>query len=249
VRAASAPGRLAGRVVAITGGARGLGLLTTRTLLDQGAQVIANHRAGAGELAGLAAEHPGTLHLVPGDVAEEETALSMIGTARELGRLDVLIHNAASTRDGPLVRMAAEDWDEVVRVNLRGAFLATKHAVRMMMRRRYGRVIYVSSLSAVIGNAGQANYAASKAGLHGLSNAVAQEYSAYNIRSVVLAPGLLDIGLGAQLDPAVKSRKASRSLLGIGEGESVAATIAFLAGPEADFINATVIRSDGGVVY
>jgi 3-oxoacyl-[acyl-carrier protein] reductase len=136
-----------------------------------------------------------------------------------------------------------------MRVNLRGAFLATKHAVRVMIRRRYGRLIYVSSLAAVIGNAGQANYAASKGGLHGLSHAVAQEYSSRGIRSVVLAPGLLDTGLGAALPDPVRARKAERTLLGVGEAASVASTIAFLAGPHADFINAAVVRSDGGVAF
>src|SRR5205823_8849117 len=142
--------------------------------------------------------------LVAGDIGCEETAEKLIAVARALGKLDVLILNAAITRDQPLVRMPVEDWDEVLRVNLRGAFLVTKQALRVMMRHRYGRLIYLSSLSALIGNAGQAGYAASKAALHGLSHTVAQEYASYNIRSVVLAPGLLDIGLGAGLDPAVK---------------------------------------------
>jgi 3-oxoacyl-[acyl-carrier protein] reductase len=240
---------LAGRVVAITGGAGGLGLLTTEELLRQGARVVANYRSAGDGLDELAEKYPGALHPVPGDVATEPVAEAVAAAAKRLGRLDVLVHNAATTRDGLLVRMSAADWDEVVRVNLRGAFLATKHAVRLMMRARYGRVIYVSSLAAVIGNAGQANYAASKAGLHGLSNAVAQEYSAYNIRSVVLAPGLLDTGLGNRLAPQLQAQKTGRSLLGLGTGESIASTIAFLAGPGADYINATVIRSDGGVVY
>jgi 3-oxoacyl-[acyl-carrier protein] reductase len=238
--------RLDGRVVAITGAGRGLGLLTTRVLLDQGARVIANHRSPSAALSELQDKHTGTLHLVPGDVGEEATAEAIAGAARALGRLDVLVHNAAITRDQALVRMPVEDWDEVQRVNLRGAFLTTKHALRLMMRRRYGRVIYISSVSAVVGNAGQANYAASKAGLHGLSHSVAQEYAGYNIRSVVIAPGLLGTGLGAAMDPALRDRKAERFLLDVGDTGSVAATIAFFAGPEADFVNASVVRIDGG---
>jgi 3-oxoacyl-[acyl-carrier protein] reductase len=241
--------QLAGRVVAVTGAGGDLGLLTTRVLLRQGARVLANYRSPAPALQQLAERYPAELRMVAGDVGEEDTAVAIVDAARGLGGLDVLVHNAATTRDRSLVRMAAADWDEVVRVNLRGAFLTTKHALRLMMRRRYGRLIYVSSVSAVVGNAGQANYAASKAGLHGLCHAVAQEYGGYNIRTVVLAPGLLDVGLGAHLDPEIQRQKAERSLLGLGSGESVAATIAFLASPEADFINATVIRSDGGVVY
>jgi 3-oxoacyl-[acyl-carrier protein] reductase len=242
-------GRLEGRVVAVTGAGSGLGLLATRALLDQGAQVIANYRSSADALGRLGEEHPGALHALAGDVGEEATAAAIADRARSLGRLDVLVHNAGISRDGPLIQMSPEDWDDVMRVNLRGAFLTTKHALRVMIRRRYGRLIYVSSLVAVVGNAGQANYAASKGGLHGLSNAVAQEYSSRGIRSVVLAPGLLDTGLGAALAPATRARKAERTLLGVGEAASVAGTIAFLAGPEADFINASVVRSDGGIAF
>ena len=242
-------GRLESRVVALSGAGSGLGLLTTQALLDQGAQVIANYRSSGERLAALREDHPEALHPLAGDVADDDTAAAIAATARGLGRLDVLIHNAAITRDRPLVAMSADEWDDVMRVNLRGAFLLTKHALRVMMKRRYGRCIYVSSVAAVMGNAGQANYAASKAGLHGLSRTVAQEYSSRGIRSVVVAPGLLDTGLGSKLPEDVHRVKAGRQLLGLGEAASVAGTIAFLAGPEADYVNADVVRSDGGIVY
>lgn len=242
-------GGLDGRVVAVTGAGRGLGLLTVRVLLEHHAQVIANHRSPSPELFRLLDTHADHLHLVPGDVGEEPTAVAIAQTATRVGGLDVLVHNAAITRDQPLVRMPVEAWDEVIRVNLRGAFLVTKHALRTMIRRRYGRLIYISSLSAVIGSTGQGNYAASKAGLHGLSQSVAQEYARFNIRSVVLAPGLLDTGLGAALPVEIQHRKADHALLGRGSGESVAETIAFLASPQADYINATVVHVDGGVAY
>ena len=242
-------GRLAGRVVAVTGASGGLGLKTVRALLDREARVIANHRSSPGELEVLREKHPDRLHLVPGDIGEESTAERIAGTARTLGRLDALVSNAGIARDQPLATLPAADWDEVQRVNLRGAFLATKHAVRVMMRHRYGRLVYVSSLAAVAGNPGQAAYAASKAGLHGLSFTVAQEYARYNIRSVVLAPGLLDTGLGAGLPASTHRLKTDRALLGLGDADSAAATIAFLTGPDADYINATVIRCDGGLAY
>ncbi|NKE60869.1 SDR family oxidoreductase [Lentzea sp. PSKA42] len=237
------------RVVALTGAGRGLGLITTRILLDQGMTVVANHRSPSPDLVRRQDKHPDALHLVPGDVGEEETAEALARRAKEIGGLDVLICNAGIAKDQPLVTTPARDWDEVHRVNLRGAFLATKHALRQMMRRRYGRIVYVSSLAAVQGNPGQAIYAASKAGLHGLSSTVAQEYGGYNVRSVVVAPGLLDTGLGAALAPEVAQRKIDRALLGLGGAEGVAATIAFLAGPDADYINNTVIRADGGLAY
>lgn len=245
----SPKGPLTGRVVALTGAGRGLGLLTAQTLLDQGAAVVANHRSPSDELAGLADKHPGRLRLVPGDVAAEETAALLAAEARRFGRLDTLVHNAAITRDQPLVRMPVEDWDEVQRVNLRGAFLATKHAVKSMMRTRYGRIVYISSVVALTGNPGQAAYSSSKAALHGLAMTVAQEYASYNIRTVTLTPGILDTGLGATVPAPQKRRMTDRALLGLGEAEQTAATIAFLASPAADYINATVIRADGGMRY
>ena len=242
-------GQLSDRVVALTGAGSGLGLLTTRRLLEQGACVIANYRSSADELLALRSLHPDTLHLVAGDVGEEDTAIAIAAQARALGRLDVLIHNAAVSRDRALISMSLDEWDDVMRVNLRGAFLATKHSLPVMLRARYGRVIYVSSVVAVIGSAGQANYAASKAGLHGLSHAVAQEYSSRGIRSVVLAPGLLDTGIGARLTPKVQARKVARTLHGVGDARSIASTIAFLSSADADFINGAVVRSDGGILF
>jgi 3-oxoacyl-[acyl-carrier protein] reductase len=134
-------------------------------------------------------------------------------------------------------------------VNLRGGFLATKHALRVMMPKRYGRIVYLSSVAATAGNAGQANYAASKAGLHGLAMAVAQEYAAHGIRTVVVAPGVLDTGLGAAMKPEHQQVKIDRTLLGLGDPNGIAQTIAFLTTPAADFINATVLRADGGVRF
>lgn len=246
---AGPPGTLEGRIAILTGAGRGLGLLTTRTLLEQGAHVIANHRSPSEELTRLADKYDGRLRLVPGDIAEEDTAVALVAASRDFGRLNVLIHNAGITRDQPLVRMPAEDWDEVHRTNLRGAFLTTKHALRTMMRGRYGRIVYVSSMAATIGNPGQAAYASSKAALHGLALTVAQEYAPYNIRTVVIAPGILDTGLGTTLPPDQLNHMIHNSLTGLGHGHHIADTIAFLTSPSADFINATLIRADGGMRY
>lgn len=240
---------LAGRVIVLTGSGRGLGLRTARTLLEQGAHVIANHLSASAGLEELAQAHPGRLRPVAGDIGDEATAMELVAEARRLQRLDVLIHNAAITRDQVLVRTPVEDWDEVQRVNLRGAFLATKHAVKVMMRARYGRILYVSSSTAFTGNAGQASYTSSKAGLHGLAFTVAQEYAAYNVRTAVVAPGILDGGLGASVPSAQKRRMVDRSLLGLGRVDETAATLAYLSSPGADYINATVIHTDGGMRY
>lgn len=249
-QAAKAPLDLDGRVVVVTGAGRGLGATVVETLLGRGARVVANHRSAAHTLGPLADKWGEALHLVQGDIAQEETAERIVAGARRVyGGVDAVVHNAAITRDGPLVSMSVADWDEVQRVNLRGAFLMTKHALRLMIRRKSGRMIYLSSVSATMGNASQSNYAASKAGLHGLSNAVAQEYGRYNIRSVVVAPGLLDTGLADGLTDQVRQLKAARSLGGTGTGGQIAAVIAFLSGRDADYVNATTIRVDGGIAY
>jgi 3-oxoacyl-[acyl-carrier protein] reductase len=241
--------RLTGRITVLTGAGGSLGLQTAQALLGQGAVVVANHRSPSHGLDKLREEYPDTLHPLQGDIGDEACVVALVSQAKALGRLDVVVHGAAVTRDRALVRMEVEDWDEVMRVNLRGAFLLTKHAVRQMMRQRYGRFVYVSSLSGVIGLSGQANYAASKAGLQGLSHSVAQEYGHYGIRTVVLAPGFLDSGMVAAVPEQIRRTKAERTLLGVGTTTGVAETIAYLASPEADFINATVIRIDGGISY
>jgi 3-oxoacyl-[acyl-carrier protein] reductase len=237
------------RVVALTGAGRGLGLLTARTLLEQGASVAANHRSPSKELDQLAKLYPDRLALVPGDIAEESTAAALVEAAQDLGGIRALIHNAGVAGDKLLIRMSVEDWDNVMRVNLRGAFLTTKHALRPMMRKKAGRIIYVSSTVAYIGNPGQTAYGASKAGLQGLALSVAQEYRKYNIRTVVLALGLIDTGLGASLEQEYQDRLAGQSLAGMGDPEQAAQTLAFLTTPASEFISATVIRADGGMKY
>lgn len=237
------------RVVAVTGAGRGLGLQIVRELLAQGAQVVANYRSWSEDLEQVRKEAAGRVHLVRGDIGEEAGAVALAQRARELGGLDALVCNAAVTRDRLLVHMPVEDWDEVQRVSLRGAFLCTKHAVKIMIRQRHGRIIYISSVVARMGNAGQANYAAAKAGLQGLAYSVAQEYGSYNIRTVVVSPGLLDAGLSAGLSPAIRRRVTDRSLAGVGSVDEVAATVAFLTGPGATFVNATTVHIDGGARY
>lgn len=238
------------RIVAVTGAGRGLGLVTVHTLLEQGAQVVANHLSPSEDLLRLGKEFPDRLHLVQGDISDESAAAELAAAGRRLGRIDALVCNAGITRDRLLVQMPVEEWDEVLRVNLRGAFLASKHALKLMMRRRYGRIVYVSSVVAHMGNVGQTAYAASKAALGGLAQSVAQEYVAYNVRTVVVSPGLLDTGLGSKLPPDWRDQVAGRALADCaGAGVQTARTIAFLTGPEADFVNATDIRVDGGVRY
>lgn len=237
------------RIVAVTGTGRGLGLLTVETLLEQGNTVVANYRSQSADLEQLQNKYGDQLVTVAGDIGAEETAEALAKTAKKVGGLHALVHNAGVSRDQPLVRMPVEDWDAVQRVNLRGAFLATKHALRVMMPKRYGRFVYVSSVAATSGTPGQANYAASKGGLHGLAMSVAQEYAGHGVRTVVVAPGVLDVGLGAAMKPDQQHARVQHSLLGLGDARGLAETVAFLCSPSADFINATVIRADGGIRY
>jgi 3-oxoacyl-[acyl-carrier protein] reductase len=145
--------------------------------------------------------------------------------------------------------MPVEDFDHVLAVNLRSAFLLTKAALRPMMRQKHGRFVYVSSVVAQMGNQGQAAYAASKAALQGFSTSVAQEYARFGVRTVAVAPGMLDTGLTGTMRPDVFEAKVSNSLVGLIDGAGVAGTIAFLTRPESHAVNATVVHAHGGIRY
>lgn len=242
----AAPG---GEVVVVTGAARGLGHAITVELLKRGAQVVAGYSADPAPLDLLAQKWSGQVWAIPGDIAEEATSLRLIKQACRLGGPTAVIHNAAISRDALLVRTKVEDWDEVQRVNLRGAFLLSKHAVKAMMRTRNGRLVFISSVSAVFGNSGQTSYAASKSGLEGLSRSISQEYARFGIGTCVLAPGLINVGLGARLPAQYQETKAGRFLLGAAEAEEIAGIAAFLASPTARHINATTVHADGGGLF
>jgi 3-oxoacyl-[acyl-carrier protein] reductase len=241
--------RPVGEVVVVTGAARGLGHAITEELLQRGAQVVAGYSADPAPLDLLAEKWSDQLWPVPGDIAEEGTSLRLIEQAARLGGPTAVIHNAAISRDALLVRMKPEDWDDVQRVNLRGAFLLSKHAVKAMMKTRWGRLVYISSVSAGFGNSGQTAYAASKSGLEGLSRSISQEYARFGIGTCVLAPGLIDVGLGARLPAQYQEAKAGRFLLGAARANEVAGIAAFLASPTARHINATTVHADGGAMF
>jgi 3-oxoacyl-[acyl-carrier protein] reductase len=237
------------QVIAVTGGGRGIGLAITTRLLAAGYGVVANtHRTQAlpGELLD---SYPDRIVTVSGDIGVERTSQDIVEAAQRLGRLHAVVHSAGVCRDRLLMTMDKADWDEVIRVNLGGAFLITKHALKVMTRQRYGRLVYVSSAAALMGNAGQSSYAASKAGIEGLSRSVSQEYARFGVRTVALSPGLVDGGLGAQLPPAVRNERRERQLLGEAAVRHVAGTVAFLVGPDADHINGTVVHMHGGIRF
>jgi 3-oxoacyl-[acyl-carrier protein] reductase len=170
------------------------------------------------------------------------------GILKATGRIDVLVNNAGITRDGLLVRMKAADWDAVIDVNLKGTFNCMKAAAKAMMKQRYGRIINISSVVGVCGNPGQANYVASKAGIIGLTKAVARELASRNITVNAVAPGYIDTDMTGDLGEKAKASMIDQIPLGrIGTPDDIAGVVAFLASPAADYITGQVIHVSGGM--
>jgi 3-oxoacyl-[acyl-carrier protein] reductase len=186
---------------------------------------------------------------VGGDVSDQDSVERIFAKVKdELGPVEILVNNAGIKRDNLLLRMSADDFDQVLRVNLRSAFLCTRAAVRGMLRSRWGRIISVSSVAGLVGNAGQANYAASKAGLIGFSKSVAREVGSRGITVNVIAPGFVETEMTEDLaEPARRALKASISIERFGLPEEIAAAVVFLASEEASYLTGQVIAVDGGL--
>ena len=245
---------LEGRTALITGAGRGIGRATAIRLARDGARIAINFKGNAeaaAEAKRLVEQDGGEAALIQGDVSVDGAAEDVVKAALAFGggRLDILVNNAGITRDNLLVRMSAEDWDAVVDLNLRGAFLVTKAAMRPMMKQRAGRIVNVSSVAGVAGNAGQANYASAKAGLIGFTKAVAREMAVRNITCNAVAPGFVDTdlthGLLKQMEETILKQIP---LARFGTVEDVANAIAFLASDEASYITGQVLVVDGGMV-
>ena len=243
--------RLTGRVAVITGGSRGIGAATAGALAERGAAVVVSGRDGdrlqavVKDLEGRGVSALG----VVADVARREDADRLVDATKErFGRIDVLVNNAGMIRDGLLVRMRDEDWDRVIEVNLRGAFLLTRAAAKVMMRQKSGRIINVTSAAGAMGNAGQANYSAAKAGLIGLTKASARELAHWSILVNAVAPGLIDTDMAAAVPAdAREALLAQVPLKRIGTVQDVAEVIAFLAGDGAAYITGQVVHVNGGL--
>ncbi|MGQ9512546.1 3-oxoacyl-[acyl-carrier-protein] reductase [Thermodesulfitimonas sp.] len=243
---------LNGRVAIVTGGSRGIGKATALALARAGADVVINYVSRASEAEAVVAEVKGLgrgAAAYRADVSQAGEAAALIDFALStFGRLDVLVNNAGITRDGLLLRMKDEDWDAVVGVNLRGAFNCTRAAARAMVKARWGRIINISSVIGLTGNAGQANYAAAKAGIIGFTKAVARELGSRNITVNAVAPGYIVTEMTAGLPEGVKERLRERIALGrFGEPEEVANVVVFLASDLARYITGQVIVVDGGM--
>ena len=235
----------------MTGASQGIGRAAALALAQVGARVAAAAR-NAGKLAEVAAEIAaagGEAIAVPMDVADaEQVKAGFRQTTGKFGKLDILVNNAAITRDGLAVRMKAEDWDAVLRTNLTGAHFCAQQAMSVMMRARYGRIINVTSVVAETGNPGQVNYVAAKAGLIGLTRALAVEIASRNITVNAVAPGFIVSPMTDPLPQEVKNGLVARVPLGrMGTDAEVAAAIVFLASDEAGYITGAVLDVNGGL--
>ncbi len=240
------------RAALVTGGAKGIGRAICRALAENGMNIAVNYAGSAAAAEETAAAcralgvHAVTLQA---DVRSPEACQKLVeDTVAAFGRIDVLVNNAGITADKLLLRMTEADFDNVLATNLKGAFFCTKAACRSMMHQRYGRIISVGSVVGLHGNAGQANYAASKAGLIGLTKSAAKEYAARNITANVVAPGFIATDMTAVLsEPARAAAQAAIPAGKIGHAEDVAAAVAFLAGEQAGYITGQVLCVDGGM--
>ena len=245
--------RFENQVAVVTGAGRGIGHAIALRLANEGARVasVSRSESNAQRTADeINATRPDAARAYAVDVADHAAVQTVAARILEdFGRVDILINNAGVTRDGLSMRMAIEDWDTVVDTNLRGAFSFAQAVMRSMIKQRSGRIINISSVTGLIGNAGQANYAASKAGLIGLTKTLARELASRGITVNAVAPGFIMTDMTDVLSDQVKEAILSKIPLGkFGEGADIAAAVAFLAAPEAKFITGQVLTVDGGMV-
>lgn len=241
------------RVAVVTGSSRGIGRAIALKLASLGAKVVINYKSSAKAAEEVVEEIKaggGEAVAVQADVSVPAEAQALIKTATETyGRLDILVNNAGVNRDTLLMRMKEEDWDIVLDTNLKGAFNCTKAAQRPMMKQRYGRIVNITSVTGLVGNPGQANYSAAKAGLVGFTKAVAREIGSRNITVNAVAPGFIETDMTASLPQEVKDKALEMTPLGrFGAPEDVASAVAFLVSEEAGFITGHVLSVDGGMV-
>ena len=244
---------LEGQVALVTGSSRGIGAVVARRMAQAGARVALNYNASldaAIEVREQIFARGGNAMLIAGDVSDESQAEQVIkSVVQEFGRVDILVNNAGIHRDRLLLRMTSADFDEVLQVNLRGAFLCTKYVMPHLIRQHYGRVINMSSVVGLTGNPGQSNYAAAKAGLIGFTKAVAREVASRNVTVNAVAPGYIATGMVEGLSEDQRNQILERIPMGrFGTSDDVAETILFLSSRAAGYLTGQVLTIDGGLI-
>ena len=245
--------QLEGKVAFVTGGSRGIGKAIALTLAEAGADVAINYAgnvAAAEEVAAEIRKMGRRALILQGDVSKTEIAAEMMdAVVAEFGHCDILVNNAGITRDGLLMRMKDEDFDAVIDINLKGVYLVTKAVSKIMMKQRSGHIINMTSVVGVIGNAGQTNYAASKAGVIGFTKSCAKELASRGITVNAIAPGFINTDMTDVLPEKVKEAMVTQIPLGrMADAEEVATVATFLASDFANYITGQVINVDGGMV-
>ena len=244
---------LSGRVALVTGSTRGIGRAIAEVLATCGASVVVTGRdeARAIEVAAtIATATGGTVRGMGVDISDAAQAAAVVERVeKELGQLDILVNNAGLTRDNLIMRLKDDDWDAVINANLRGAFVTCRAASRGMMKRRWGRIINIASVVGITGNKGQSNYAASKAGLIGMTKSIAKELASRNVLANVIAPGFVETDMTAAMTPEAKATLSSGiPLERLGTPQDVAGIVAVLASDLGGYITGQVLVVDGGLV-
>jgi 3-oxoacyl-[acyl-carrier protein] reductase len=241
------------KVAIVTGASRGLGKATALALAGAGAKVVVNYAGSAAlaeETVGEIRSQGGEAVAVQADVSNAQDVERLLSSTLEVfGKVDVLVNNAGITRDNLLLRMKEQDWDAVLDTNLKGIFLSTKAVTKPMMKQRFGRIINLTSVVGLTGNAGQANYAAAKAGVVGFTKSCARELASRGITVNAVAPGFIQTDMTDKLPEELKQKMLGEIPLGrLGEAKDVANLVVFLASEEASYITGQTINVDGGMV-
>ena len=243
---------LKNKIALITGAGRGIGRAIAIALAKEGAEVVINYKGSeerAKEVKQTIEENGGKASIYKCNVSDFVACEAMIkDIVKEYGHLDILVNNAGITKDGLIMKMKEEDFDSVLNVNLKGTFNTIRHSARQMLKQRSGKIINISSVSGILGNVGQANYAASKAGVIGLTKTMARELGSRGITVNAIAPGFVDTEMTEVLSEEIRENACKQIILGrFGKPEDIANTAVFLASDKADYITGQVISVDGGM--